>query len=288
MARYKILGLIVIATLFLTALVVAILLKDKKEVIDYSVKKLRFVFEVTNKSDNYLQEANFTFALPMNINNRQELLKVDSTQKYSIINKGSGRQYAEFAIEGLPPSGKKIVKVDVQVRIAEQAIKGGFEEYHLSPEKHIEYKDPLIQSVVKRFKEGEQYPFSIFEWANNNIESSEYRVNSKGAVHALKQRSGDCTEHMYVYMALARAGGSPARGVSGFVVTDDVMVLSASQYHNWAEFHDSQYWRLVDTQNAIFDDQYEEYVVFDFLSGDGRDDMLSGFVTTDSEISIRL
>src|SRR5690625_7987994 len=72
---------------------------------------------------------------------------------------------------------------------------------------------------------------------------------------------------MYAFVALARAQGIPARGIAGFVVNSNAAVLSASDYHNWAEFHDGERWVLVDPYKGVFDDQYENYIAFRMVGG---------------------
>src|SRR5690625_8053461 len=72
---------------------------------------------------------------------------------------------------------------------------------------------------------------------------------------------------MYAFVALARAQGIPARGIAGFVVNSSAAVLSASYYHNWAEFHDGERWVLVDPYKGVFDEQYENYIAFRLVGG---------------------
>ena len=58
----------------------------------------------------------------------------------------------------------------------------------------------------------------IYEWVYRNIEKTP-TISLPSAVDVLKQRVGDCNEHTYLYVALARAAGLPARIKVGMVYT---------------------------------------------------------------------
>jgi len=57
--------------------------------------------------------------------------------------------------------------------------------------------------------------------------------SSVSALDVLRDRSGDCTEHAMLFIALCRAAGVPARDVSGLMYAGDE--LGAFGGHAWAE-----------------------------------------------------
>lgn len=60
-------------------------------------------------------------------------------------------------------------------------------------------------------------------------------------------RSGDCTEHALLLVALARFFGYPARDISGLVVIAPLGEAPKTAFgHAWAEVHDGKGWRRVD------------------------------------------
>ena len=105
---------------------------------------------------------------------------------------------------------------------------------------------------------------SAFEWTAANIQHSGYLPQDRGTLYALTERRGDCTEFMYLFMALARANGIPARGIAGYVQRDNG-VLRAANYHNWAEFYLDGRWQIADPQERVFMAGTADYIAFRLL-----------------------
>lgn len=69
-----------------------------------------------------------------------------------------------------------------------------------------------------------------------------YPPAERNALHALNSGEGDCGQYSYLFIALCRSIGIPARQQSGFRVTDDGV-----GYHVWSEFFAPPYgWIPVD------------------------------------------
>jgi transglutaminase-like putative cysteine protease len=105
---------------------------------------------------------------------------------------------------------------------------------------------------------------NIFQWVADNLTYSGYVKDPRGACYALQSRQGDCTEFMYLFIALCRAAGIPARGLGGYV-TDKNAILKSGDYHNWAEFYVNGRWRLADPHRQVFMPQQAHYVVMRIL-----------------------
>jgi transglutaminase/protease-like cytokinesis protein 3 len=90
-----------------------------------------------------------------------------------------------------------------------------------------------------------------------------YVADDRGALQALIERKGDCTEYAYLAAALARACGIPARMVGGYV-TDRNSAPRPEDYHNWAEVHIGGAWRLLDAQKQHWMAPTAQYVAFRF------------------------
>lgn len=69
----------------------------------------------------------------------------------------------------------------------------------------------------------------IYDWVNGNMKYT-WNVPERSARSALKTCSGDCGQYSYLFIALCRASGIPARLVSGFMLAPDT-----SSYHVWSE-----------------------------------------------------
>lgn len=77
---------------------------------------------------------------------------------------------------------------------------------------------------------------SIMRFADRRLGNGSGNTGSASAKQAYDERTGDCTEHAALFVALARAAGLPARNVGGFVYA--YMGSSGKSvfgYHAWAE-----------------------------------------------------
>jgi transglutaminase-like putative cysteine protease len=118
---------------------------------------------------------------------------------------------------------------------------------------------------------GDPFPTArnIFSWVSANIRYAGYRSETLGARQTLETKSGDCTEFVYLFVALCRANKIPARPIGGFVCKDD-RELNSADYHNWAEFYIDGAWRIADPQGKRFMEKESEYIAFCRLGGSGE------------------
>src|SRR5512143_2902328 len=85
----------------------------------------------------------------------------------------------------------------------------------------------------------------IFHWVAENLHYAGCLPKNRGALYALKNRQGDCSEFAYLFAACCRANGIPARALGGYVCTED-RILNPADYHNRAEFHVNGVWQIAD------------------------------------------
>ncbi|MBK7868955.1 MAG: transglutaminase domain-containing protein [Ignavibacteriales bacterium] len=69
----------------------------------------------------------------------------------------------------------------------------------------------------------------LYDWVRGNMEYT-WNVPERSAESALRTCSGDCGQFSYLFIALCRASGIPARLVSGFMLAPDTI-----SYHVWSE-----------------------------------------------------
>lgn len=92
----------------------------------------------------------------------------------------------------------------------------------------------------------------IYEWMVANIEFSGIRRGIDGAELALRQRKGDCTEHMLLAAELLARNGFKVRRVLGVALSTEQKRISANDLHNWLEYFDNGRWRVFDSSKRIF------------------------------------
>lgn len=254
-------------------------------------KTLRFSYTLKNTSGDLIPQVEFISYLPLDISGRQILINTIASHDYEIIEEKDNHQSIKFTLSDLPPYGSRVINLTLELKTSllsqPESIK---KSVYLKNEKYIEVDSEAVLSVIRDIKLDQNPEKSIYQWLANNIKDVGYIAENKGARFALEQRMGDCTEHMYAFVALARAKGIPARGIAGFVVQNPAEILTSSSYHNWAEFYDGKKWILVDSQRRVFDDQYPHYIPFRIFGSEPVDTARSTnrFLSTDSRISINL
>ncbi|MBW2031294.1 MAG: transglutaminase domain-containing protein [Deltaproteobacteria bacterium] len=165
----------------------------------------------------------------------------------------------------------KIIRIRATVRVSGQgkcdALPAGLSSY-LAPVKYIESHNPEIIRLARRLKapDAARTARNIFEWVSQNIRYTGYTGRPRGALYALSRRKGDCTELMYLFAALCRAEGIPARCVGGYICTQDT-VLRPQDYHNWAEFYLGGTWQISDPLNGVFMEGGSNYIAMRIFGG---------------------
>ncbi len=255
-------------------------------------KTLRFTYTLKNTANEFIPQADFVAMIPVEIAGAQHIVSITTTEKYELINKGAFNQAIKFTIQNFPPFATKIIGITMVLNVDALAKEDSIKKNpYLIAEKYIETDSLAVKEIAAQLvnKRSELTAKSIYEWLVNNIKDVGYVAENKGAEYAVEKRVGDCTEHMYAFVALARVNGIPARGVAGFVVPNSAAILNSADYHNWAEFFDGKKWILVDSQKHVFDAQYENYIVTRVLDNKNDSVMSSNrFLMTDSRIKVSL
>jgi transglutaminase-like putative cysteine protease len=143
---------------------------------------------------------------------------------------------------------------------------------YLTPEPYCESDSADMVTLAQQLKTDTERETvrKIFQWVTSNVQYAGYIKNPRGAAYALTHGKGDCTEYMYLFVALCRAAGIPARGLGGYVVDRNAM-LRPQAYHNWAEFYLNGVWHVADPQKQIFMDNQAHYLAMRVI-GDTPDD----------------
>lgn len=85
----------------------------------------------------------------------------------------------------------------------------------------------------------------------NKFIEDEHNPSSLPIFEIIRQRRGDCTEHVHLFTALARASGIPAREVTGLAYLNDT--FTAFGWHTWNEVVLNGQWVPVDPTWGEFD-----------------------------------
>ena len=106
----------------------------------------------------------------------------------------------------------------------------------------------LVREIIKDEKNSWKAAQNINVWVFKNMDK--VLVDSFTALDALRERRGECQSHTNLFIALARAGGIPAKVVNGMVYSKD---YQGFVYHAWPEVYIGK-WRALDPtlgQNVV-------------------------------------
>jgi transglutaminase-like putative cysteine protease len=226
-------------------------------------RQVQYRFILQNKTAQIIKNAEFWTYAPVKQTAHQFCKQIKSSHPYQLTTDSLGNQVLYFAVDGIPPFGNKIISITAELMLAEKAAHVEFENIqgYIESEKYIETNHPDIQKLAATLKASTalETARNAFQWTANNIQYAGYVARDRGALYALKHKKGDCTEFMYLFIALCRANGIPARPIGGYICRNNC-ILRPSGYHNWAEFFDAGTWNSVDPQNKVFRERSSDYI----------------------------
>lgn len=117
----------------------------------------------------------------------------------------------------------------------------------LSPHGPIDSDHPAIEAQALALTAGlgsqKEKAQALVKWVYSALKK-ELATHIPSASKVLERRVGDCTEHTWLFVALARAAGIPARPVYGLMYIDGTE--PSFGYHAWAEVELDGRWVALD------------------------------------------
>lgn len=233
-------------------------------------RQIQYSFTLQNRSAKLLERAEFWASAPVKHTGTQRCERLETSHPYELLSDDMGNQTLYFQFHNLPPYATKIVTVKAYLTLSEEPNplpKAGLEAF-LRPEIFCEASSPEITRLAQtlRSKGSVETAQRVLEWISSNLKYTGYVRDDRGALYALEHRQGDCTEFMYLFTALCRANGIPARCMGGYLCAED-SVVKPNDYHNWSEFYDGKVWRLADPQRKVFMRQSAHYIAMRVIGG---------------------
>ncbi|MEM3551907.1 MAG: transglutaminase domain-containing protein [Candidatus Bathyarchaeia archaeon] len=232
------------------------------------VGELTHVIRITNPTQRRADGVNLYVPLVRNETARHYVIlyNVKSTRDYSLISDGYGNIYIYW--ENLEISQGQTFTVELDYRVLSFSLtykinSSMIGSYDKNSKLYIKYTQPeeLIESdheeIVEKAQEitqGVEDPLVkarlIYNFVVNYLRY-EVQEEEKGALWALENGKGDCSEYSYLFVALCRAAGIPARVQAGFAFHYVGQVLEDG--HMWAEYYLENYgWIPVDATWRLF------------------------------------
>jgi len=192
------------------------------------------------------------------------LVRNETARHFVVINRVSptpqqflednGNAYAYWNVEAVPVGHTFTVSINYYVLAfnvdfsINSSLVGTYDEdsvifqEHTVPAELIESNHSLIVStaedVVGEEENLHEMALKIYNFVVDSL-TYEIQLEEMGALWALQNGRGDCSEHSYLFVALCRAVGIPSRVVTGFAFNSYSEPLSDG--HMWAEYYLENY-----------------------------------------------
>lgn len=233
----------------------------------YPVERtVRYSFTVQNESARPLPTATFRTFAPVVRTPTQELVGLQASHPFEAKTDALGNRVLHFTLNDLPPNGRVVVRITANLRLADTPNRVASLESRgslLSPSRMAPTGHPRIKDLARSLNKGHpgRTVHAIHQWAVENVTYQGYLAEDRGALYALKEGKGDCTEAMSLVLALSRASGIPALGVAGFPTTRN-QVLRPEGFHNWAMTWPGKAFRETDPVNERLAPGLPGYIAF--------------------------
>ncbi len=243
---------------------------DASDVIGSRVQVVTLSFQLENPGGQTLRHARFSIYGPLKLTGAEESVSIEANYPFDTEGDRFGNQILLFQFPEFQAFATKVLTIRANIatiatpRLLEPGLEAG--EF-LVPERNIEVDAPDIRIAAARLRRPTLLATAreINRWVGEHILDSGYIAEDLGALTALQTRRGDCTEHAYLFAALARANGIPARVLGGFAF-EPGRTPRMIEYHNWAEFNIDGAWRVADPQKRVFDAPNDSYIGFRIVS----------------------
>ncbi len=240
-------------------------------------KQIRYSFTIQNKTNRLLKKGELWAHAPVKKTATQRCELIESSHSFDLLEDDLGNQVIHFTIHDLPPFGTRIINIKADLLLSEEpnVIETLESDIFSLPEKYIEsdHSDLIRTARSLNKKTSLETAQNIHNWVSNHLEYTGYLRNARGALYALSQKKGDCTEYMYLFVALCRAEQIPAKAIGGYVCRQNT-ILKSADYHNWAEFFSDGIWRIADPLNKAFAKDNSSYIATRIITEAAESPML--------------
>jgi len=221
---------------------------------------LKATITVKNTGDIPLDNYSHRLTIPANDHAQQRLLRIEYPHKdgYTLRPHKNGiDHYMKFKWD-IPPRSQWVREITFHLRVTpfDHKVKPipkstGNSADFLMPSEYIESNSTEIQTIARqirhKYASQAQQLLAAFQYPQENLR---YKLMAnKGALFALHNGIGDCTEYAAVFIGLSRALGIPARMTSEFNFSESKSFPEPN--HHAAEAYFDGAWIPVDPNLAL-------------------------------------
>ena len=223
-------------------------------VTDEVIRDFRYRYLLRNDGEGTITAASIHLAVPYDTLENQKLLSdpVWSREPDEIASDRWGQKIAVFRFENVPPRAAVSAGYETRVRLGElhyaffpedvgslDPLPARIRDDYLAPTSRLQMERELIRTTSEKIVGDEENPYwiarKIYDWVRENLEYE--RVGGWDVPTTLiKRGTGSCSEYSFLYIALCRAAGLPARYEGSVVVRGDDASID-DVYHRWCEVY---------------------------------------------------
>ena len=232
-------------------------------------RHILYSFTVQNTTNRPIKDAAFLAYAPVRQTATQQCVNIKTSHPYELVTDAAGNQILRFTFNKMPPFSTQIISIGADLQLSDRPNPYPMKTFQsfVHAMRYCESDEPDIVRLAQRLRAEKTITTAkkIYRWVSGNLAYSGYEKKVRGAAYALKNRKGDCTEFMYLFVALCRANNVPARCMGGYICTEN-RILKPKEYHNWAEFYDNGVWLIADPQKGVFMKNQSSYMATRIIS----------------------
>jgi hypothetical protein len=229
-----------------------------------TTRRIRYSYTVKNTKNAVSRGVTLWLPAPVSQTPNQVCRNLKISRDANLLTDEHGNQVFAVVLDVVPPLGQVTISMEANLLVGDlaYACRGALASpAYSAPQRFVDSADPRIVSRATRFEGATNVDVGkrVFDWVGSHMQPTGRFRAPRGAAYALEYADGDCSEYAFLFTALCRARGIPARCITGVVCKQDSL-LKPSMLHGWSEFYDGTRWRLADCQLGVFSTEKPEYV----------------------------
>lgn len=240
-------------------------IRDGEKFRRYNVHNAKVIYthQVTNFGPGKINDLDIHIAIPKDRANQSIIKNPTYKPDYTdIVTDKWGQETAHFHFEDINPGIAKTAEMVIKAKIYEVRYfiypeqVGSFEDIpqeikniYLENNEKYGYDHQVIMSAIEKSAGNEKNPYWVARKIFNYLIDNMYYEMAGGwntAPTVLERGNGSCSEYAFVYIAMCRAAGIPARYVGSVVIRGDDACID-DIFHRWVEIYLPNYgWIPVD------------------------------------------
>jgi PKD repeat protein len=224
---------------------------------------LTYNFDFKNNGPGEITQLDVYIAIPTN-RDHQQISNLSFSAPYASLTDRYGQDIAYFKITNLSPGQQANISWEGDIKVVRKdygidpALIGDLEQLppdivnvYTTNESMYQLESQVIQDAAQAAINGATNAYwmtrNIHDFVANRLSYlNDHRWDNAETVYL--QKHGSCTEYTYLFIALCRANGLPARYVGGTVRRSEGTSVDTS-FHRWAEVYLPLYgWVPIDVQ----------------------------------------